>query len=44
MNSCEERRCRFWSGDYCTDEPPWVDPETGDDVCRRAKSLERGDR
>ena len=33
MNTCEERKCKFWNGVKCTDQDEYVNNQ-GDLVCR----------
>lgn len=34
MNSCEQRKCRFWDGIFCTDTIDFVRNNTGENCCR----------
>lgn len=33
-NSCEQRKCEFWTGEYCRDYPIYVNSDNGIPCCR----------
>lgn len=34
MNTCEERKCKFWSGKNCTDEEDYISAKNFEPMCR----------
>jgi hypothetical protein len=34
MNSCEQRKCKYWNGKNCTDEIEYINSENGGLCCR----------
>ena len=34
MNSCQQRKCKFWDGKACTDEIKYINSTDGEACCR----------